>query len=698
MKNRYRILTLVFFLLVICTSCEENKSVNNESNQNPYVQLQANVSGIEDGFEYVDLGLPSGIMWATYNVGANTPKDYGEYYAYGELEVKERYIDATYEEPLFTSGGTADMLPEYDVVRHKWGGKWRMPSVDEFYELRMNCSSTWGMCNGEYGCYLTGPNGNSLFLPATGYMTENLCRMQGIKACYQSSTKNEIAFYEVHFSHDYDNLSAVGLNVTDTGDNFWGMSVRPVMYLTDSKGDDQVVTGTRGGHDYVDLGLSVKWATCNVGADKPAEYGNYYKNEEYNDVIYNSWGDAWRKPSLDEFAELNACKWFWENRGGVKGYKIEGPNGNSIFLPAAGYEDNYGVSSLNYELDYQAFDGRMVSGWEYEYTINSLYTGVGYGAMPIRPVLREQTIINLRMDYCEEDGNTPAIKLNNNKVMPMSKNAGGEWEISFMAEPSDEFIFVSTSGRQGAIIEKYDEYIGWVEMQDVYTIGVTKHQVYDFSDVSKYRWRECGTQQSDDIELINGYACVDLGLSVKWATCNIGAIAAEELGDRFVWASTIPNNGHTPYIADSHPEYGRVYSKYWTNKKYGTVDNKTVLEPIDDAASSLMGGKWRMPTKEEYQELLEKCTWQMVVQNGRFGYKITGSNHNSIFLPCNNTPSYQRSTYYWSSSLDTSDAQHPGLSAYTIILSKHNHNMSSFPRSENYYEMYIRAVVPNNDF
>lgn len=97
------------------------------------------------------------------------------------------------------------------------------------------------------------------------------------------------------------------------------------------------------GHEYVDLGLSVKWATCNVGANKPEDYGNYYEFRQYDRA---NWGGSWRLPTKAELEELkNKCTWEWTKHNGVKGYKVTGPNGNSIFLLAAGYRDG---SSLGY--------------------------------------------------------------------------------------------------------------------------------------------------------------------------------------------------------------------------------------------------------------------------------------------------------------------------------------------------------------
>jgi hypothetical protein len=128
-------------------------------------------------------------------------------------------------------------------------------------------------------------------------------------------------------------------------------------------------SASTGGHEYVDLGLSVKWATCNVGANKPEEYGDYFAWGEtkpkriYNKSVYKSnpttlplsndaaranWGGSWRMPTMAEQDELREqCTWTWTTQNGVKGYKVTSKsNGNSIFLPAAGFRSGSSLSCV----------------------------------------------------------------------------------------------------------------------------------------------------------------------------------------------------------------------------------------------------------------------------------------------------------------------------------------------------------------
>ena len=137
--------------------------------------------------------------------------------------------------------------------------------------------------------------------------------------------------------------------------------------------------------------------------------------------------------------------------------------------------------------------------------------------------------------------------------------------------------------------------------------------------------------------LENGYAWVDLGLSVKWATCNIGASKAEDYGSYFAWGETAPKDSYTWENYKWANGSKTTMTKYCTDSNYGNngfTDGKTTLEPEDDAATVNMGGNWRIPTVEEAKELVDNCTWKWTSRNGINGYEVKSkTSDNSIFLP-----------------------------------------------------------------
>ena len=156
---------------------------------------------------------------------------------------------------------------------------------------------------------------------------------------------------------------------------------------------------------------------------------------------------------------------------------------------------------------------------------------------------------------------------------------------------------------------------------------------------------------------------VDLGLpsGLKWATCNVGATKPEEYGNYYAWGETEPKMTYS--WATYKWCYGtlKTLTKYNTNSNYGTVDNKTMLDPADDAARANWGGAWRMPTDAECQELIDNCTWTWTNDyngTGVAGRIVTSkTNGNFIFLPAagcrrdDGLVDAGRSGYYWSSSL-----------------------------------------------
>ena len=170
-------------------------------------------------------------------------------------------------------------------------------------------------------------------------------------------------------------------------------------------------------HEAVDLGLSVKWATCNVGASKPSDYGNYYAWGETEtkstyteinsvtygksmkdiggtqyDVAHTEWGGSWRLPTKAECQELiNKCKWQWTSVDGHAGYKVTGPNGNSIFLAAAGGRDGDSALSVGSGGGYwsSAPDSGDYAAWElyFDVGLQDVYWYGRYYGKSVRPVV-----------------------------------------------------------------------------------------------------------------------------------------------------------------------------------------------------------------------------------------------------------------------------------------------------------------------
>ena len=175
----------------------------------------------------------------------------------------------------------------------------------------------------------------------------------------------------------------------------------------------------------------------------------------------------------------------------------------------------------------------------------------------------------------------------------------------------------------------------------VFAMGCNKPEVPDYG----------GNENGNEL---NGHAFVDLGLpsGTLWATCNIGADAAEGFGDFFAWGETEPKE---LYDWKSY-KYGIFFqeryelNKYCTDSVYGLngfVDNLTLLESADDAAKACWGAGWRMPTIEEWEELFLNTTNTWTTQNDVNGWCFTASNGNSLFLPA--------AGYWWDAEFNCSD-------------------------------------------
>lgn len=353
---------------------------------------------------YVDLGLPSGTLWASCNVGASIPEERGYCYSWGG-KIKagfEGYKPVYYDGNNYTKYNETDNIqvlePFDDVATCLWGDDWQIPSHNQLKEL-LNSSYTsivFTTQNGVEGYkIISKDNGNSVFF-----------------ACY-SERQYSVELYSNELRSNYGSSEAYGVHIYMDNNNMkfvrdgsltrdFAFTIRPVRRKAINK------------HEYVDLGLSVKWATCNVGAISPYEYGDYYtwgdtttyyepdyaqstspvwknsKSSGYNwstykycngsdftlikycsdssygnngftdtlttlipedDVAHMKWGGGWRMPTQADFNDLlNNCDWAWTTQNGVKGYKVTSRDDSScfIFLPAAGYRDDINLYCVSY--------------------------------------------------------------------------------------------------------------------------------------------------------------------------------------------------------------------------------------------------------------------------------------------------------------------------------------------------------------
>ena len=176
----------------------------------------------KDTSAYVDLGLPSGTLWATCNVGANNPWEYGCYFAWGEIKPK----NGAYSDTTYTYYDNPETLPpSHDAATQNWGSDWCMPTIQQLKELIDKCTWTWTSLSGKNGYEIMGKNGNSIFLPAAGRIYFSLKRDGGVLGFYWSSSLWE---------NNSDGAWYLNINmgvphtIAACPDRFYGYSVPPV--------------------------------------------------------------------------------------------------------------------------------------------------------------------------------------------------------------------------------------------------------------------------------------------------------------------------------------------------------------------------------------------------------------------------------------------------------------------------------------
>ncbi len=210
-----RLQIILLFLVTLLCATPANAQVTSGKTSEP-------TTGSINGHEWVDLGLS--VKWATCNMGANSPWDYGDYYAWGETNTKSDFTadnSVTYAKNMATIDSIAGN-PTYDAARASWGGTWRLPTREEIDEL-VKCKRKWTTKGGHKGYKITGPNGNSIFLPAAGWRGGTSLYEAGVHGYYWSAMPDEndtsIA-YALYFFRGYF--------CGHWNYRHYGLSVRPV--------------------------------------------------------------------------------------------------------------------------------------------------------------------------------------------------------------------------------------------------------------------------------------------------------------------------------------------------------------------------------------------------------------------------------------------------------------------------------------
>jgi hypothetical protein len=419
-------------------------------------------------------------------------------------------------------------------------------------------------------------------------------------------------------------------------------------------------SGKMDGYDYVDLGLSVKWATCNLGASSMEGLGDYYAWQEITPVnsltyinyqlafnscnpetnILSSKFDAarmnmsknWKMPTYDEQKELcENCYWTFVHdfKGtGVNGCIVMSKKSNkAIFLPVTGYMAK----------------GQNLSGADQGYYWSS-WAGPGdlWTQHPIAMALHFYEGLNFRY--------------------------GGTWKSNNRYD-----------GHQiRAVVGQAEEYYP-EESEPLNNSETTKQGVSVNGKV-------------------DGYTYVDLGLPSRtlWATCNVGASTPKEYGDYFAWGETTPKDYYwdTTYkfYDGTNGDWNR-YSKYtWFKEHHGTVDGKLILDPEDDAATQNMSPKWCMPTKAQWEELARYVKW---TEHGTYWEGKSINNGYTIRLSIagyeyGTEPNTHMHIRYWSSELPEPSFDNTDYRAYMVA--SHNGALEVI-QSMRIQGVPVRAVV-----
>ena len=546
----------------------------------------------------IDMGEAG--KWACCNVGASGPWESGGFFAWGETEEKEYYSFSNYKHCDGTEETCHDIGDDiagtqYDVAHVKWGDNWLLPNFNQLDYLCNNCTNEWTTLNGINGRLFIASNGNKIFLPASGCIYDGIKNYIGSEGYYWSS----IPFKRYAFAAYYFRIVPGYCDWGKYSRNY-GRNVRPI--YNESQSDDP--------------------------NDEP--------NEDPNDDDPNI------NPTDDRFCLLS--------------------------------QELNGVTYSLYTKNDKSDKHTNADGWEF------------YKSEFILDVTKndktESHVISNDLYLCDGDGQRQcmAIDLNSNTIHVFSNS-----KCDGKSYTMDGYYFVSPLANIGFKSERVfgSQNWGWMPY---FTYTDSKLELQHFSYAGYYamtstrntdgRWNnsrggyiqpnafeerlnEHGSvlviEKESDPAVIAGLCpnsshphVIDMGEAGKWACCNVGASSPEEYGEIYAWgeieAKTVFSWDTYLWSNGKPTKDNYTLTKYCLSDGYGDVDNKQTLDSSDDVAYMKWGDSWHIPKDSDFQKLIDYCTCVYEKFNGIKGFRITGQNGQSIFVPMG---SYE----YWSSSL-----------------------------------------------
>ena len=557
-------------------------------------------------YEWVDLGLPSGLLWASRNAGASSPEGFGKYFAAG-------------------GGWEKD---ENGAIRLGRGGM--VPSEANWKELWSYCTWKWvsrGVVNG--WLVVSRQNNNSIFLPAAGYKSGKTLKFADTQGYYASSTmddEDENSAKYFYFSSRY--LGNYKISKSEE------LTVRLVR--------KKEVISVREGMD--DFDYEVDESEEDTYAPQLVE------SKDYSIVASGTTGtlswDITDNGSLILTGQGNMPNYEtgtspWYNyRHQVKEVIIE-QGINNIGQAAFQHLDQMQKVSIPSSV-------KTIGGWGF------------YGCSKLT-TLELPTRLQSIGTACFAECHTLA-KVTMNSAATMG------WRCFWNCKKLDQFICYADS------VPPIDRTIRFQAPNQPFGGGapssrylhVPAHLVNQFSTDEQWgTWKNIQAIRIEKSDKSWVPEAVDLGLSVKWANMNLGAHRPEEYGDYYAWGETESKSDYTwltyKFCTDGNSDANVKLSKYNTSSAYGRVDDNTELDAGDDVAHVKLGGNWRMPTRKEWDELMTKGSFDLVLQNDVIGLRIIGPNGKSIFLAaaCNRDDiDFDHNGFYglyWTSSLRPKD-------------------------------------------